>query len=149
MQINSFTIEDTINCFLNKYYKKGKYINNILMIIHKKFRFRKKDSFTLFEVPNHKNTIKVLSNAINMLLNKYNFNESTLFKVKQILLNKNNDYGNNNLEYFGIIGIVIRLCDKLNRLRNLENKSSNVLNETIEDTVLDAIGYCILGIIVC
>lgn len=63
---------------------------------------------------------------------------------------KNNDYATNedafkNFRRFGPKGILVRLDDKLCRLENIANqKEMRVSNETLRDTVEDAINYLIL-----
>jgi len=57
---------------------------------------------------------------------------------------KSSDYGTDSLTEFGTIGCLIRLNDKVNRLKNLiGKKKGTVLDETVEDTCLDIINYTI------
>ena len=53
-----------------------------------------------------------------------------------------------NLRVFGFKGIIIRLFDKLYRLKNIEESGSiAVKNESVRDTLIDAIVYSALAII--
>lgn len=60
---------------------------------------------------------------------------------------KNADYGESNILKFGLIGILVRLGDKLARIQNLLSSqgSPNIKNEKIEDTLLDMINYSTYG----
>ena len=63
---------------------------------------------------------------------------------------KNADYGNSFVD-FGLIGIVVRLNDKINRILNLnlldgEQENIQVVDEKIEDTINDLYNYCIIGL---
>lgn len=67
-------------------------------------------------------------------------------KTKEILLRKNKDYGDNNLLRHGEFGLLVRMSDKLARLENLiqrEDRAPDVKDETLEDTLLDLIGYSV------
>lgn len=68
-----------------------------------------------------------------------------------LLVNKNLDYGDSNAKLrkeFGPLVGVLRLSDKLERLKNLTlNTSSANVNESIEDTLMDIIGYATLELI--
>ena len=63
---------------------------------------------------------------------------------------KNQDYAClddpfKNFRYFGEIGILVRMSDKLARLRSfVENKQLAVKTESIRDTTLDLINYSVL-----
>ena len=61
---------------------------------------------------------------------------------------KNSDYGNS-FEYFGKVGILVRLVDKLNRLIKLtdDSYSVQVSDESIKDTLEDLYNYTILTMI--
>jgi hypothetical protein len=63
---------------------------------------------------------------------------------------KSQDYGNQadpfaNFHTFGAYGILVRLYDKLARLKSFEEKGFHAVdNESTKDTVLDIINYAIL-----
>lgn len=67
--------------------------------------------------------------------------------------NKNSDYGNSFTELykeFGLISVVIRLTDKLNRLKQLSGgKEQKVNNESIKDTLMDLANYAIMAVMEC
>jgi len=74
-------------------------------------------------------------------------------KGKAIIEAKNHDYANSsdpfanfrlvdNLEICTVeIGILVRMSDKVARIKNLSNKDNAVKDETIEDTLLDLCNY--------
>jgi glutaredoxin 2 len=64
------------------------------------------------------------------------------------LIDKNRDYGNSVEEQFNEYGpssLLIRLDDKLRRLKQLQNHPQHVKTESKQDTLLDIAGYAILG----
>ena len=68
-----------------------------------------------------------------------------LNRIKDTILIKNKRYGNSfhqTIEEYGIVALLIRLTDKLNRL-----KTAYQYHESMEDTLLDIAGYAILGLI--
>lgn len=71
-------------------------------------------------------------------------------KARSIMRKKNEDYGAEtdpfrNFRTFGPYGILVRLSDKLSRLRTYEERGKfSVEDEGMEDTVLDAINYLVL-----
>lgn len=71
--------------------------------------------------------------------------------LKQVLLDKNHDYGNSFGETFAELGPIsgfTRFLDKTNRLKQLLTDSKqDVTDENIADTWLDAAGYAILNYI--
>ena len=71
--------------------------------------------------------------------------------LKQVLLDKNHDYGNSFGETFAELGPIsgfTRFLDKTNRLKQLLTDSKqDVTDESIVDTWLDAAGYAILNYI--
>ena len=63
-------------------------------------------------------------------------------------LKKNQDYGNDNLDTFGKIGIMIRLQDKINRFINVSKNNINLVeDEILDDTIKDLINYSYLFLI--
>ena len=64
----------------------------------------------------------------------------------EIFERKNADYGNS-YATFGMVGIIVRLQDKINRLVNISNtKITLVKDETLRDTLLDLQNYSTLAL---
>lgn len=70
----------------------------------------------------------------------------TANNIHKILVRKQNDYGPENIRRFGRQGLMVRLHDKVARLENLTSLGRTPNNESIEDTFIDIIGYCAIGI---
>ena len=66
--------------------------------------------------------------------------------IHHILVRKQRDYGHGNILRFGLVGVAVRLCDKIARLENLEKRGRLASNEAYEDTWLDILGYCAIGV---
>jgi len=73
-------------------------------------------------------------------------------KALEIMISKNKDYAGKddpfkNFEMSSIVGvtperaILVRVTDKISRISNLLDKSNDVSDEKITDTVLDCINY--------
>jgi hypothetical protein len=70
--------------------------------------------------------------------------------LADILIKKNHDYGNSvqdQFDEYGLTSILIRLDDKLKRLKSLSKKEQQVKDESKLDTLMDLAGYAILGAI--
>jgi hypothetical protein len=79
-------------------------------------------------------------------------NEVSILKecelLSDLLIKKNRDYGNSvqeQFEEYGLTSILIRLDDKLRRLKNLLNNPQLVKDESVHDTIKDLAGYAVLG----
>lgn len=74
--------------------------------------------------------------------------ESTCQFLLDTYRQKNAAYGNNmsmNFRKYGEVAYAMRISDKLGRLKNLrENPNISAGDESIMDTLLDAVNYCIL-----
>lgn len=60
---------------------------------------------------------------------------------------KSNDYGDSfskQFKEYGMLSSVIRLDDKLNRLKTLLNNKQMVHDESVKDTLMDLANYSIL-----
>ena len=69
-------------------------------------------------------------------------------ELLEIFIKKNNDYGNDNLDTFGKIGIMIRLQDKINRYINIKKNNIHLVeDESLDDTIKDLINYGYLFLI--
>jgi hypothetical protein len=71
--------------------------------------------------------------------------------LAELLIKKNSDYGNSvqeQFEEYGLSSILIRLDDKLKRLKNLHKQGSEpLIDESKEETLEDLAGYALLGLI--
>jgi hypothetical protein len=65
--------------------------------------------------------------------------------IVQIVCDKQHDYGHKNITNFGTIGVAIRVCDKIARIKNLE-ASETPKNESLVDSYVDIVGYAIIAI---
>jgi len=63
-----------------------------------------------------------------------------LFRDKQY------DYGPENISNFGDIGVLVRLNDKIERLKNLMFSNKEAHNESIADTWIDIGNYGLIGL---
>ena len=71
--------------------------------------------------------------------------DEVLHEIKNTLINKNQEYGDSfhkTLEEYGLISVIIRLTDKLNRLKFLYQSGASAY-----DTLLDIAGYAILTLV--
>ena len=82
------------------------------------------------------------------------FNKSEEFKsitsqMHDTYIKKNHDYGNSfgkSMDEFGIASAIIRMNDKLERLKTLSKKESMVKDESVKDTLLDLANYAIMTV---
>jgi hypothetical protein len=65
-------------------------------------------------------------------------------EMVRVLCSKQHDYGHNNINRFGMRGIVVRFSDKVERLDNLQLRQAQ--NESIHDTITDIVGYAVVGL---
>lgn len=64
----------------------------------------------------------------------------------QLLDKKNKDYGPRNISAFGEFGVLVRVNDKVERLKNLMKKDKGgPENESITDTWMDLYNYGVIG----
>ena len=72
--------------------------------------------------------------------------QSIAFEVADLVAKKQHDYGQGNILAFGEYGVLVRLNDKVERLKNLLGKSKPPANEPIEDTWRDIVGYGLIAL---
>lgn len=68
--------------------------------------------------------------------------EKVITDVYTLLKKKNDMYGDSNIEKHGVQGIIIRLDDKMSRIKNLLGKDVRD-EESLIDTAMDMIGYLV------
>lgn len=97
---------------------------------------------------------KIYENLFNIVILSLNYLQKTttiqdseiITKNRTLFMQKNKDYGNS-FEDFELIGILVRLNDKMNRIISLDqNQSQDVLDENSEDTINDLYNYGIIGL---
>lgn len=73
---------------------------------------------------------------------------SVLMECLETFVDKNRDY-NNSWRKSGLLGVLIRLQDKIERAINLSNNGlkASVKTESLEDTLRDAIVYMAMAVI--
>lgn len=78
--------------------------------------------------------------------------ERALQVAVETIIAKQHDYGHQNILWGGLQGIVLRMHDKVARIRNLEQRGAHgfmsgvPLNEPLADSYLDLVGYSLIGI---
>lgn len=70
-------------------------------------------------------------------------------KMNELYKRKNSDYGNSfykTLDEFGIVAALVRMEDKMNRLKNLYNNPNieTQVDESINDTLMDLANYAVM-----
>jgi hypothetical protein len=63
----------------------------------------------------------------------------------ELFIKKNADYGNS-YKQFGLIGVLVRLQDKMNRAMNVTQNSIQVKDETLRDTLIDLHNYAAMAL---
>lgn len=66
-------------------------------------------------------------------------------KMIDLLVKKQHDYGHENILGFGLLGLCIRVSDKIARLISLDKRGSKPHNESVIDTWTDIVGYATIA----
>lgn len=72
--------------------------------------------------------------------------------LSELLISKQKDYGHRNITDTGVIGLIVRMNDKIARLKNLHGftdetyKVKSAKNESITDTWKDIANYAIIAL---
>ena len=83
-------------------------------------------------------------------MNRYDLFKEIVDEMYEIYVAKNTDYGSSvsdTFRDFGLVSFLVRISDKLNRLKTLSKQESLVKDEKIEDTLIDLANYSILALI--
>lgn len=92
--------------------------------------------------------VSLAINSVTFLSKLKNItSESIISSNTQLFEKKNADYGNSFVD-FELIGIIVRLNDKINRILNLGEAAPERMqvDEKIEDTINDLYNYCVIGL---
>lgn len=76
-----------------------------------------------------------------------NINEifrTTFDELYELIVRKQKDYGPGNIESFGTAGVIVRLSDKIERLKNLHANGVEPENESLQDTCMDIANYGVI-----
>lgn len=65
--------------------------------------------------------------------------------IADILASKQHDYGHDNINAFGIVGVAVRISDKIARYKNLVANKADAINESLVDTLVDMVGYGVIS----
>lgn len=68
-------------------------------------------------------------------------------QMLQTYIKKNRDYGGafeRGMERDGVISAITRMYDKLDRLHSLKDKNPEIVEESVQDTLLDLANYAIM-----
>ena len=85
----------------------------------------------------------------NSIIELHELHKKILNEIHDTYKRKNADYGNSFGEQFieyGLLSAVIRLDDKMRRLKQLLKNEAQVKDESIRDTLLDLANYAIMTI---
>jgi hypothetical protein len=66
-------------------------------------------------------------------------------EIVALLCRKQHDYGHGNILSFGMVGVAVRLSDKVARFVNLTAKGASGQAEPLEDAILDMVGYAVIA----
>jgi len=89
----------------------------------------------------HYNYINFNTDASMSLQESYRELQTT---SKNIFIKKNNDYGDAFATY-GLVGVLVRMGDKVHRLETLQHTHRLVDTESIQDTLIDLYNYTVLA----
>ena len=95
---------------------------------------------------------KIRNGALHLLSTKYKRSANAVLDTSfKIGVAKNRDYGTMNILRYGVIGLIVRINDKIERVSNLMKAGSvvQVADEKIEDTLMDMVNYATYGIMLC
>jgi hypothetical protein len=70
--------------------------------------------------------------------------------MREIFAKKRHDYGPSTEETFnkfGIVSMIVRMQDKLNRLYTLSKSNDPAVDESVEDTLLDLANYAVITLL--
>ena len=70
-------------------------------------------------------------------------------QLKVIYENKQSDYGNSfgeSIKEWGMIAAIVRMDDKMRRLKSLVKQPALIKSESMKDTLMDLANYCIMSV---
>lgn len=64
----------------------------------------------------------------------------------EVMIRKQLDYGPDNIRTWGLLGIAVRVTDKVMRLKELLTTGRQPQNESLRDTLVDLRNYATIGL---
>lgn len=84
-----------------------------------------------------------------LVVTREQLHRNVIEEIHNTFIIKNADYGNSfgeQYEEYGLLSALIRLDDKMRRLKQLNKQQAQVKDESIRDTVLDLANYAIMTV---
>lgn len=106
------------------------------------------DEFMAIMRPLNPDPINAVCEAGNVVTNVGKTAMEIAAENVALLDSKHRDYGAGNIAAFGEYGIMVRLSDKMERLKRLLTNAQTPNNESIEDTYKDICNYAIIALMV-
>lgn len=100
--------------------------------------FKKEDIDLVVDVLKNAGEIAIKT----MMQNNMPYNH---YDMVELLCRKQHDYGHQNINNFGILGLCVRMCDKFARIKNLQERGTTSENEPLYDSYLDVVGYAAIA----
>jgi hypothetical protein len=72
--------------------------------------------------------------------------EAVMGELEHLMISKQKDYGPGNIMSFGEFGVLVRVNDKIERLKNLLKEGKTPKNESVEDSWKDIANYAIIAL---
>lgn len=69
-----------------------------------------------------------------------------LGSIGRLVVSKQLDYGSGNILAFGEFGVLVRLNDKIERIKNLRRTGKSPANESVLDSWRDICGYSLISV---
>ena len=98
------------------------------------------------------NNSDISTSDTQMTVDNYSDPRSQIVHMKKIqaeglelFIKKNADYGNSYKQY-GLIGVLVRLQDKINRALNISKNGIHVKDESLRDTLIDLHNYAAMAL---
>ena len=111
--------------------------------------YHKKALATTSKPNKTKSDVKTPKKSVPKVSNNLSYISKTALEVAELVNKKNHDYGKSfdkSVDKYGAAAYFLRIADKISRAETLSNKDALVLDEKIEDTLKDIIGYTLLYI---
>lgn len=102
---------------------------------------------TQLELPGiHVNSTRAIADSLGIVTPLGRVALESLLECAVLLDRKNRDYGPDNISAFGERGVIVRVNDKVERLKTLVWGDKHPQHEKVEDTWKDLTNYGVIGL---